>query len=243
GDARGQQCVPGGDDPDSFQQLLWRRVLQHESARAAAQRREDVLVIIEGRDHEYPRRGPRPGLEDHPGCLQAVHDRHPEVHEHHVRSQRACLADRSGAVLCLANDLQIVGVLDEQPESAAHQRLIVSDQDGDRSVHAAVSPDSAADRRSAGNTATTSNPPPCSCPARTSPPCSAARSRIPASPSPGCAGPDFAALTAPSSVTVMVTASGSRAISRLAWAPGACLVTFVSASCTIRYADISTELL
>src|SRR5580700_11895610 len=47
------------------------------------QRLEDVFVQVEGGQDEHPGRagGPCPG--DQAGCLDPVHDRHPDVHEDH----------------------------------------------------------------------------------------------------------------------------------------------------------------
>ena len=52
-------AVAASDDPDRGRQLLGRHVLQQEAAGAGAQRREDVLVEVEGREDEDPGRRAR----------------------------------------------------------------------------------------------------------------------------------------------------------------------------------------
>ena len=62
-DRRREQRVAASDDADRAEQLLGRVVLQHEAARAGAQRLVDVLVEVEGREYQDARRGRR-----RPGC-------------------------------------------------------------------------------------------------------------------------------------------------------------------------------
>ena len=53
GDGRGDQGVTGGDGPDRGQDLLQRHVLDQEAAGSGAQRGVDVLVVVEGGQHDH----------------------------------------------------------------------------------------------------------------------------------------------------------------------------------------------
>ena len=58
------------------------------------------------------------GQEDLPGRLDAVHLRHPDVHQHHVRGQLVDQADRLDAVGGRADDLEpVLGVDDTRTPS------------------------------------------------------------------------------------------------------------------------------
>ena len=86
GDGRGQQGVAGGHHPHRVHQLLGRGVLEQEPAGPGPERLEDVVVALEGGEDHDP--AGDVGLpDDAAGGLQAVHPRHLDVHEHHVRSQ------------------------------------------------------------------------------------------------------------------------------------------------------------
>jgi hypothetical protein len=131
GDARRQQRLAAGDDPDRVEQLLRRGVLEHESAGPAAQRLEDVLVLVEGGHHEDPGQRRLDRRRDDLGGLQPVHDRHADVHQHDVGPQRPRLADRLDPVAGLADHAQVRGGLDEHPEPGPDQGLVVGDQHPD----------------------------------------------------------------------------------------------------------------
>ena len=75
--------------------------------------------------------GPGPG--DGPRGLDPVEHRHPHVHQHHVGRELADLADRLGAVGGLAHNPQIVLALQDQAETHPQERLVIHQQDADRS--------------------------------------------------------------------------------------------------------------
>src|SRR5215813_3119423 len=233
GDARRQQRLSAGDHPDGFEQLLRRCVLEDEPAGPVAQGFEDVLVLVEGGHHEDPGQRVLPAVEDDLGGFQAVHDGHPDVHQHHVGPQGPGLAYRLDPVTGLADDLQIRSGVDQDPESGAHKGLVVGDQHADRvagGARTAVGLAGHRRRSSAGRRATTAKPPPGRGSAVNWPPSSAARSRIPTMPRPGERGlgwagpgsPPARAGPGPSSVTVMVSSDGPCATSTSAWAVPAC---------------------
>ena len=68
---------------------LRRDVLQQEAARAGAQRVEDVLVHVEGRQHHDLRVACAAVREQAPRRLDAVELRHAHVHQHDVGLERA----------------------------------------------------------------------------------------------------------------------------------------------------------
>ena len=67
GDRRGQQRVAAGDDADARGELLGRDVLEQEPAGPGAQRLVDVLVRVEGREHQDAH-GVLAGLGERPGA-------------------------------------------------------------------------------------------------------------------------------------------------------------------------------
>jgi hypothetical protein len=69
-------------------------VFEHESAGAAAQRLEDILVFVEGGHDEDPGSPSLVVIEDDFGGFQAVHHGHADVHQHDVGLERLRLAHR-----------------------------------------------------------------------------------------------------------------------------------------------------
>ena len=149
-DARGQQGVAGGDDPDGVEQVLRWRVLQEEAAGPGPQGVVDVLVEVEGGEDEDPGLRPLGRAHDLPGRLDPVHLRHPDVHEDDVGPHLPHQTDRLDPVGGLPEHLEIGRGVDEDPETGPHERLIVDDDDTD---HDEV-------RQSRGKLATTRKPPP-----------------------------------------------------------------------------------
>jgi hypothetical protein len=115
--------------------LLLRRVLEQEAARAGAQRSVHVLVEVEGGEHEHARRV-FVSVDDLAGRLDAVHVRHADVHQHHIRIELAGERDRLGAVCGLADDLDVGFGAQDHPEAAAHKLLVVREQDANRHARA-----------------------------------------------------------------------------------------------------------
>ena len=199
GDRRGQQRIPAHDDPQRLQQLGWLGVFQQEPARARPQRAEDVLVEPEvTEDHDAHAVQPLV-CDDLPGGLEAVKDRHLNVHERDVRAVLEGQCDGVPPVGGLGDHLDVVFRLEQRPDAAADQRLVVGQQDPDQ------------DSARAGSSARTWKPPsPCG-PALSRPPRADTRSRMPTRPSPGPDGrepalvpvlvPELATAPLPSSST------------------------------------------
>ena len=80
---------PAGDRPHRPQQVGRLGVLDQEAAGPGAERLEDVLVELEGGQHDHPRCRPGRVGGDPPGRLEPVDARHPDVHQHHVGLQVA----------------------------------------------------------------------------------------------------------------------------------------------------------
>jgi hypothetical protein len=153
-----EERLAGGDGANRRQQLFRRVVLEDEAARARLQRLVDVLVEVEGRKHEDPRR--RVGVENPPRRLEPVELRHPNVHQDHRRAKPGGLVDSFEPVLRLRDDLDVRLLRKQHPEAGPHHRLIVRDEYAD--VH---------ERRSArGSRAERTKPPPFAGPADISPP-------------------------------------------------------------------------
>jgi hypothetical protein len=125
-DEQGFSLVDGADARD---ELFGWDVFEQESARAGAQRVEDVLVEVEGGQHEHAWRVR--ALHDPPGCLEPVDGRHADVHEDDVGPGATRRVDGLGAVLGLGDHVQVVFGLEDHPKPGAHERLVVRDQDAD----------------------------------------------------------------------------------------------------------------
>jgi hypothetical protein len=108
-----------------------RYVLEEEAACPRSQRREYVLVDIEGGQHEHPDPGcPRVGGYL-PGRLNAVQQRHPDVHEQHIRTLPAGQRDRLFPGGCLPGELHVTSQAELDPEAISHQRLIIGNRHPD----------------------------------------------------------------------------------------------------------------
>ncbi len=106
--------------------------LEEETGRASAQRFVDVFVEAVGGEHEYPRAG---GCFGEPaGRLDAVEDRHADVHHHDVRLERLREGDRFGAVGGLPDDLQVRLGFENGAQPSTHHGLVVGEQDTDHGV-------------------------------------------------------------------------------------------------------------
>ena len=180
---RSQQRLARVDGPDPRHEELGLDVLEQEPARTRVECLVDVLVHVEGREHDDARAALRVG-HDPPGRLDAVDARHPHVHEDHVRSGVPHQGDRVLAVGGLADDREVRLDLEDHPEAGAHQRLVVDHRHPD----GALCPCAGRHAGSKGRVATSSNPPSGLARATSEPPYTATRSRIPNRPCPGSVG-------------------------------------------------------
>jgi hypothetical protein len=107
------------------------RFFQHEAAGPCPQGGVDVLVEVEGGQDEDLDLGGVVVLLDLPGGLDPVLAGHADVHEHDVRVVPAGQGDRLGPVAGLAEDGHAGGGVDQDPEAAPDQRLVVRDDHAD----------------------------------------------------------------------------------------------------------------
>ena len=137
GDRRGQDRVAGGHRNGSRGRSRRRGVLQQEAARAEPQRLQDVVVAVEGGQHDHLRRA---GLLAQPaGRLEPALPPHPEVHEDDVdgggAGRRAGISSPSPA--CPTT------VISPAPSSIiaspfADQRVVVDQEHPDRELMPAM---------------------------------------------------------------------------------------------------------
>ena len=153
-----EKRVPGGDRADGCDQLLGRVVLEDEAAGAGSERFVDVLVEVERREDEDPRRVV--GREDPPGRLEPVELGHADVHQDDGGIEAGGLLDRLEPVARLGDDLDVLFAGEQHAEAGADHRLVVGDEDADR--HARSPP--------SGRRVLRTNPPPVAVPAVISPP-------------------------------------------------------------------------
>jgi hypothetical protein len=132
GDAWGGHGLAGRDGADRGDQVRGERVLEEEAAGAGAQCLVHVLVQVEGCQDEDSRRVGGAGRRaDSAGRFDAVDAGHPYVHDDHVWSGPVDHLDRAAAIRCLADDLDVLGLVEDDPEGGAHQFLVVDEHDAD----------------------------------------------------------------------------------------------------------------
>jgi NTE family protein len=193
GDRRREQRVAARRHPDGVQEVLRLHVLHQEPGRAGLQRVEHVLVqAVVGEDHDVGA-GESGIRRDPPGRLDAVHPRHLDVDQRDVGQVVPGLPDAFLAVRGLRHDLDVVLGVEQRPETAADQRLVVDEQNPDHGC-------------ATGSSACTRKPPSLRGAASSLPPSAVTRSRMPSSPTPGCGA--ASGVARPSSSTRMCSASG-----------------------------------
>jgi len=129
GDRGGQQRLPVRDDPDRVDEFGGGGVLEQETTRAGPQRVIDILVKVEGREHQHPQAGFAVGAgQQLTGGGQPVQHRHPHVHQHHVGVEPPGLADRLGAIGYLAYHGHAGLSGEHSREALPDHRLVIRDQ-------------------------------------------------------------------------------------------------------------------
>jgi hypothetical protein len=117
---------------DSLEQLDGWRVLDQEAGRTRLQCVEGVVVGVErGQDEHLGWVRQRP---DRRGRRDALHARHADVHEHHVKMRAARDLDRRGAVTGLGDDIDVGLGVQQRAEARTHQHLVVDHRDPDHRV-------------------------------------------------------------------------------------------------------------
>ena len=118
GDRGRDQRVAGGDDADRGDELFGEDVFEQEAAGAGAQCVVDVLVEVEGGEHQDRHRMVIVGLgEDSASGFEAVDVGHLDVHQHDVRMAAANEIDRVATVAGLADDADARLFLEDRSEA------------------------------------------------------------------------------------------------------------------------------
>lgn len=105
------------------------RPLAQEAARAGSEGLYDEVVLLEGGQHEDLDSGQVLVLGDQPGGLDAVQLGHPDVHDHDIGTLGPGQPYRLPPVGGLPDDLHVRLCVDEEPERAPEQSLVVGEQD------------------------------------------------------------------------------------------------------------------
>src|SRR3954454_20546291 len=126
-DGVGQERVAAVDGADRVQQRLVDLALEHVAGRAGLQRVEHVALVVVHRQREHLRVGHVRA--DLARALQAGHARHRHVEHAQVRARGERLLEGLDAVGGLGDDLHVGLAFDQQLQAAAHDAVIVGDED------------------------------------------------------------------------------------------------------------------
>jgi hypothetical protein len=112
-----------------------RRLLEDVSARARFEATlEERPLAVRGEDEHT---GRRRALEELLGRLEAVHVRHPEIHDHDVGPAPLREGDGRRAVGCLPDDSDLRGARERETKPFAHDLVVVRDEARDLVGHEA----------------------------------------------------------------------------------------------------------
>ncbi len=120
--------VTGGHHADGGGDVVGVGVLQQKAARPCPQGVVDVLVDIEGGEHQHPGPGQQRVGRDGAAGLDAAHLRHANIHEHYIGPEALGLFHSLGAVSGLADDLDALVGGEDHLESRAHEVLVVHNE-------------------------------------------------------------------------------------------------------------------
>ncbi len=122
-----------GGEPHGLEQLVVGRLLEDEAERAVAQRLAgERRVVLHG---EHDDRGLRRGRAQLGDRVEAGAARHVEVEHQHARPVRLRHPDGGRDVAGLGHDLQAGLRVEQQPQPAAHDRVVVGDHHRRRLAH------------------------------------------------------------------------------------------------------------
>ena len=132
---RREHRLASGGAPDRVGERSAGSVLEQVAAGPGLDRPHDVGVGVVGGQDQHGRavRAPREAGRR----LGAVHDRHPQVHEHHVGPQPAAQHHRLGAVGGLADHLEVALLAEHGHQAGPHDGVVVDDEQPDHRVIAA----------------------------------------------------------------------------------------------------------
>ena len=127
-DRRREQCVSRGGVLNGRDQVLAGGVLEQEAARPGAQCLVDVVVEVEGGEHDDLRPGFPAAASDLPGGLEAVHFGHAHVHQDHVGLVLGGGLDGLGPVGGLGDHGDPVGSVEDDAKPGPDQFLVINDE-------------------------------------------------------------------------------------------------------------------
>ena len=127
-DRRRHEGIAGGSGAHGFDEQRRPGVLEQEPAGPIADRRVDVLVVVERRHDDDRYRLVDVPTGQHAGDFETVEPGHADVDEAHVRPEPAGQFDRFSAVAGLADDIDAVG-LEDQADARTDDLLVVGDDD------------------------------------------------------------------------------------------------------------------
>src|SRR5690606_38478492 len=123
-----------GNGAHGLDEILGRCVLEHETGGSLAQGLEDVVVPFEcGQDDDTC---VREGGNDLTGRRQPVPPRHLDVHQDYIGTLPGRHPDGLGPIRRLADDVDVVDALEDQPEPGPDHVLVVGQHDPDHDVSA-----------------------------------------------------------------------------------------------------------
>src|ERR671931_359337 len=128
---RGHQCrideaLASDDLVDRLQQRLVRRLLEDVALGARLKAAPEQAPLAVGGENQHRRLGNL--LAEDLRRLEAVHARHPDVHDHNVGFAPLGQRDRGGAVGGLADDADMRRTLERKPQAFADDLVVVHDQ-------------------------------------------------------------------------------------------------------------------
>ena len=105
------------------------RLLEHVAARACGERLANVRRIVLHREHQHPslRR-----LDDLGAGLEPGAPRHDDVEEHDIRLLEARYPHAAVTVARLADHLDVVLAVEQEPQARSHHGVVVDDEDANR---------------------------------------------------------------------------------------------------------------
>src|SRR5262249_44562641 len=219
-----EPAAPPGSRPHGRHHPVHRRGLRQVGERARPDRLDHPLILLERGKHDD--RGAPPGgaVADGLEHVQAACSGHDHVEQHHIGPQRPEPGDRARPVRALARHLDVLLLVQDEPQALADHVVVVDDEH----------PDHGRPSCPAGSRTMIAAPLPGEASTWNSPPSSVTRSRISVSPIPCRSATALGSNPRPSSRTSTVT-EPLHWLSRTRIVSGSpCLAAFPSASCTIR---------
>lgn len=125
-DLAAENRVTGRDRANRSLDLVLLRALEHVAPGSRGERVRDQVLLVEHREHQDADR--RVAREDSPRRFYAVHSGHPQIHHDDIRPQQESLAHGVGSCAGLAHDLDARESAEECDHAAAHDRMVVGDQ-------------------------------------------------------------------------------------------------------------------